>query len=491
VNPSILQVNPKFLLSEIGRGSTLDDIPDSFFDAAAEHGFDWIWLLGVWTLGAAGREISRSRVEWRSEYRAALPDLNEDDICGSPFAVCDYTPSVELGGAGALARFRQRLSSRGVKLLLDFVPNHVALDHPWTVTNPEYFIRGSDADLANAPSDWVRLPNDQIVAHGRDPYFPGWPDTLQLNFYNTGLRSEVVQQLVRVATMCDGVRCDMAMLLEPEVFSKTWPTRATDPNCSLPIFWPEAIATIKSKHPHFTFIAEVYWGYEGRLQEHGFDFTYDKMLYDRIIESSASATNALLRAPLSYQQRMVHFLENHDEPRIAGRVSFDHACAAAVITYLAPGMRFFQRGQFEGARIKTPIHLRRAALEATSPRTKDFYSKLLPIVQSPLAKNGTWQPLESTPAWPGNHSCENFVSYLLSHAGAHLLVSVNLSPYRAQCRLALPCIRASSTSIEFSDLLTKAAYQRTTDDLVREGLFVELDGYACHILSFSAGKGGC
>jgi hypothetical protein len=466
--------------------ATLSDIPDSVLDSAAQNGFDWVWLLGVWSVGAAGREISRSRTEWRSEYRAALPDLSEDDICGSPFAIRDYSPARELGGPDELRAFRVRLAQRGIKLLLDFVPNHVALDHPWINTHPEYFITGTEVDLANSPNDWMRLQSGRIVAHGRDPFFPGWPDTLQLNFFNADLRDAMVQQLKRVAALCDGVRCDMAMLLEPEVFSKTWLNRDNGNGVNLPHFWPGAIKDTREEFPNFLFMAEVYWGYESRLQEHGFDYTYDKLLYDGLVKSSAVEVNSNLKKPVPYQERMVRFLENHDEPRIAGRVSFDHACAAAVITYLSPGMRFFQRGQFDGKKVKSPIHLRRAIIEQPDAHIAEFYRKLLPIVQSEVSREGAWSYLESCSAWENNSSSENFVSFMISHAEKHLLVSVNLAPYRGQCRLFIHPLTPRGSLLRYTDLLTAAIYQQAAESVASEGLFIELDGYGFHIFSVVA-----
>ena len=64
--------------------------------------------------------------------------------------------------------------------MLDFVPNHMALDHPWINEHPEYFVPGSEDELARAPQNYCRVRTAggvKILAHGRDPYFPGWPDT--------------------------------------------------------------------------------------------------------------------------------------------------------------------------------------------------------------------------------------------------------------------------------------------------------------------------
>ncbi len=483
MNPSLYQINTKVLLSELSAPAVLDDLPESFLDEVKALRFDWVWPLGVWALGDAGRGISRSNREWHEEYRRALPDLTEKDICGSPFAVAGYHVAPELGGDEALARLRERLANRGIRLLLDFVPNHVALDHPWVNTQPDFFIRGTEADLYGQPRNYVRLPNGEIFAHGRDPYFPGWPDTLQLNYFNPALREQIIAELQRVASQCDGVRCDMAMLLEPEVFARTWNGRNGSFDATIPHFWPEAIKRVKGAHPDFLFMAEVYWDYEYKLQQHGFDYTYDKALYDRLVESNAKSVRSHLAAPLAYQQKMVRFLENHDEPRIASRVSTDHSEAMALVSYLAPGLRFFHRGQFEGHTVRVPVHLARGPKENTNPKVTRFYNTLLPIVQSELARSGDWKLLPAQAAWDGNKTHENFITYLVTLDTQWMLVVVNLAHYRGQCRISLPPHLFQGETLQLVDLLTNTRYDRSSEEVTDPGLFIDCDGYKAHIFS--------
>ena len=285
--PSLYQINTRVLLTELsrslGRPATLDDIPDAELDRLAEMGFDWIWLLSVWQTGPAAQRISRSNHQWRREFEETLPDLREEDIAGSGFAITGYTVHRNLGGDAALARLRARMRQRGLRLMLDFVPNHMAPDHPWTDEHPDYFVHGSEDDLARSPRNYCRVETKNgplLLAYGRDPYFDGWPDTLQLNYGNPELQQAMIGELERIAGQCDGVRCDMAMLVLPDVFERTWGIRA-DP------FWPKAIESVRRKHPDFLFMAEVYWDMEWTLQQQGFDYTYDKRLYDRLREHHA------------------------------------------------------------------------------------------------------------------------------------------------------------------------------------------------------------
>src|SRR5271166_5647945 len=149
--PALYQINTRVWLTELsralGKRATLDDILDAELDRLAELGFDWVWFLSVWQTGPAARAISRANPDWRREFAATLPDLEDEDIVGSGFAIQDYTVHRDLGGAAALARLRVRLQKRGLKLMLDFVPNHLAPDHRWIDEHPDYFVHGSESDL--------------------------------------------------------------------------------------------------------------------------------------------------------------------------------------------------------------------------------------------------------------------------------------------------------------------------------------------------------
>ncbi len=386
--PALIELNTRVLLNEIGPRATLDDVPDALPDRLADQGFDWAWLLGVWQTGPAGRQVSRETPEWRRAYAQALPGFTDDDVCGSPFAVCAYTVHNDFGGDAALARLRERLRRRGLRLLLDLAPNHTALDHPWVQSHPEYYIHGSEDDLAREPRNYLRLPTGRgpvVLAHGRDPYFPGWPDTLQLNYRHPGLRQAMIGELLSIADRCDGVRCDMAMLLLPEVIARTWGGRSQPADGAAPAeapFWPEAVAAVQARHPDFLFLAEVYWDLEWELQQQGFDYTYDKRLYDRLRAGDAAGVRAHLSAGLDFQRRCARFLENHDEPRAAASFPPGMHQAAALVTYLTPALRFLHDGQLEGRRVHTSVHLARRVAEPPDAVLSAFYGKLARLPRS-------------------------------------------------------------------------------------------------------------
>ena len=442
--PSLYQINTRILLGELGRSlgrpATLDDFSDAFLDQIAVRGFEWVWPLGVWQTGPAGREISRTRPSLRDSYAHDLPDWRDEDVVGSPFAIQAYDVNRDYGGDQALERFRARLAKRKLKLLLDFVPNHVAPDHGWVASHPEYFIEGTDGDLEREPQNWGRFPTAQgprVLAFGRDPYFPGWPDAIQLNYRHGGLREAMLGELGRVADRCDAVRCDMAMLIQPQVFQRTWGDRALPRDGSPPQdepFWPGAIGRIK--RPDFVFVAEVYWDMEWELQQAGFSYTYDKRLYDRLEARQARPVREHLLAAPDFQDRSLRFLENHDEPRAAATFQPPPVLmAAAAITFFVPGLRFFYEGQLEGRKARASMHLGRR------PRDEElatFYERLLGVLRRPEVHEGRWRELAARPAWDGNPTSDHFFAGLWESGDQRLLTVVNYSGTQAQSYVPLP-----------------------------------------------------
>jgi glycosidase len=471
--PSLYQVNTRVWLTELsrslGRRATLDDIPDAELDRLAATGFDWIWLLSVWQTGLVGQRISRANPEWRHEFQETLPDLREEDIPGSGFAITGYTVHRDLGGDAALARIRDRLRARGLRLMLDFVPNHTGLDHPWVEDHPEYYVAATEADLARAPQNYARVARakgDLVLALGRDPYFPGWPDALQLNYGNPATQEAMAGELLRIAGQCDGVRCDMAMLVLPDVFERTWGVRPRP-------FWPETTRRVRERSPDFCFMAEVYWDLEWELQQQGFDYAYDKRLYDRLRDRHARPVREHFLAGLDFQDKLARFLENHDEPRAAA--TFPHGVheAAAVLTFLSPGMRFFHQGQFRGNRKRISPHLGRGPDEPMDADLGKFYDRLLAVLRRPCVRDGRWQLPECKPAWDGNWTSDCFVAFAWEGAGERLLVAVNYADNRSQCHVRLPFADLGGAKWRLEDLIGGAAYEWGGGDLQSRGLYLD------------------
>jgi hypothetical protein len=491
-HPSLYQINTRVWLHELGvalgRPATLDDVADAALDQIAGDGFEWVWLLGVWQTGEAGRQVSRSRPEWQHEYRQVLPDFTADDVCGSPFAVTDYVVNRDFGGPAALEGFRKRLDGRGLRLMLDFVPNHTALDHPWAREHPAFYVQGGEEDLRREPQNYVRVETrsgPRVLAHGRDPYFPGWPDTLQVNYRHRGLRNATLAVLDAIAGQCDGVRCDMAMLVLPDVIARTWGDRARPSDESLPVddpFWPEAIDRVRRRHPGFVFMAEAYWDLEWTLQQQGFDYTYDKRLYDRLHVQDGPAVRAHLLADPDYQRRSARFLENHDEPRAAAAFPPPVHRAAAVITLLIPGLRFVHEGQTTGRRMRTSNHLRRRVPEPVDRELNAFYERLFACLRRPEARDGDWRLLGREPAWDGNPTWERFTACAWDAPAGRLLVAVNYGPTRGQCYVRLPWSDLDGRAVVLRDLMAPPLrYERDGDDLCRRGLYLDMPAWGHHV----------
>ena len=190
----------------------LADVPAEEWDRVTPDGVDAVWLMGVWERSPAGIDLALGTEEQMASFRAALPDFDDADVIGSAYCIRRYEVDGRFGGRKGLAAARAALADRGVRLLVDFVPNHVAPDHPWLTEHPEYFVQGTSDDLADQPASFLAV-GDVVIARGRDPFFPPWPDVAQLNAFAPGLRQAAAETLIDIGEQADGVRCDMAMLL--------------------------------------------------------------------------------------------------------------------------------------------------------------------------------------------------------------------------------------------------------------------------------------
>ena len=478
--PTVYEINTWVWLTDLSRkyGKKLDlgSVPAAEWDAIQAYGFEGVWLMGVWERSPAGTVIANRNVGLLSDFQRALPDFRLEDNVGSPYCVRRYLVDPHLGGPRGLASAREALARRGMNLILDFVPNHVAPDHPWVANHPEYFIRGTADDARNDPASFTEI-HGTVFACGRDPYFPAWPDVLQLNAFSPGLRMAALETVSLIADQCDGVRCDMAMLFLNAIFERTWGGRAgPKPETE---YWNELIAAIKSRHPGFLFIAEAYWDLEWELQQHGFDFCYDKKLYDRLEHGSAESIRLHLCADLSYQKRLVRFIENHDEPRAAHSFPEQKQRVAALTIATLPGMRLFQEGQLEGRKVRPPVFLARRPDEPADTELHGFYEKLLDAIHQPVFREGQWALCERT-GWPDNASYENIVAWCWQGNDQRYLIVVNLSDSTAQAQIRVPWTEVRNRTLRLTDLPSGTNYERSGDDLLSPGVYVELTPWNYH-----------
>lgn len=482
--PMIYEIPTWVWLNEMrarhGAGVTLGTIPAAEWDALAELDIDAVWLMGVWERSPAGIAVSNANSEQQGEFQRALPDYTPADNVGSAYCVRDYVVAEHLGGPAALAQARAALNARGLRLILDFVPNHVAIDHPWASHHPDYFVRGTSEDLARAPSEFVSVSGN-VLANGRDPYFAPWRDVLQLNAFHTQLRAAAVATVSSIAAQCDGLRCDMAMLLLNDIFQRTWGDRAGEKPATE--YWQDVIPAVKAKYPNTLFIAEVYWDLEYEMMQKGFDYCYDKRLYDRLVGDNAESIRAHLTAGLDYQDRLVRFIENHDEPRAAATFYGAKERAAAIVMATTPGAKLVYDGQLEGRQVKLPVFLARRRPETPDNELALFYRSLLTALHADLFHEGEWHLCERS-GWPNNGSFHDIVAWTWRYRDHRTLIVVNLSAHRAQAMVHLPWDDLRGQTWRLVETLAWECYVRDGDDLANAGLFVDLDAWGFHFLKF-------
>jgi predicted ATPase len=494
--PTVYEINTWAWLDQLRRQSgqplTLRSVPDVEIERLVALGFDAVWLMGVWQRSPAARKIAREHPKLEGGYRDALPDYRPEDVAGSPYAVQSYHVDPFFGGDDDLASLRDRFSKAGLGLILDFVCNHLARDHAWVKEHPERFLGGSPKTLQDQPESYFTSEDGRIFAYGRDPHLDPWTDTLQLDYRRPDTRQAMAEVLELIAGRCDGVRCDMAMLLIRDVFLETWGGACDPPGCE---FWPWAIERAKAHHPDLLLVGEAYWGYEPRLQQLGFDFTYDKELYDLLVRGAAAAEvwSRLLDPANGDPRRMVRFVENHDERRaLEAFGGVDRSLSAATLALGLPGMRLFHEGQLEGARRMLPVQLGRRAPEPADESVARFYRHLLQALRERAFHGGEWSKVEVLPVnqAPGgalnagaeSSGPEQVVAFQWTMGDERRVVAVNLSPQPARCRLHLDTPGCAGAS-RWRDLLGTPEAIDNAGDLAAGGLEIELPAYGRRLLA--------
>ena len=480
-HPLLYEINARHWLAALRKkypaqkALDLGSLPQVELDSLAEKGFTHVWLMGVWPTGPKSRAEALRHEDLRREYGNALPGWTEADVLGSPYAVAALEVAPILGGDAALARLRERLAGLNIKLILDFVPNHLGLDHEWLQTHPEYFVGQGQPFPDSFPVETAS--GRRFLAHGKDPYFPGWTDTVQLDYRRHETREAMAGLLEGVSDKCDGVRCDMAMLLLEEVIHRTWSHVPAEFEPARGEFWQEAIARVKARHPDFLFLAEAYWDLEGRLCELGFDYAYDKKMYDFIEHDRPWEMQPHLLGLGAANARRAHFLENHDEPRIAGSVGLELHRAAAVLALGLPGMRFLHDGQFEGLRRFARVQLARRAEEPLDEAVSEMYARLLAAFKKSGVGRGEYELLVPERAWAENPTSQCMLAVQWQAAGEEEfeLVVVNLAPHNAQCYLRLTAAGLAGGRWVLADRLGTERWVRDGTELATRGLYLDLE----------------
>ncbi|MHA1966156.1 MAG: alpha-amylase family glycosyl hydrolase [Candidatus Hodarchaeales archaeon] len=484
----LLELNSRVWLKELNtkfnKSLSLIEVPESVWRNFRKEGYDWIWLMGVWETSPVETDL-HTREDLVNELNHSLPSWTTKDTVGSPYSILRYTINPLLGKEGDLSDLHDKLNKHGLNLMLDFVPNHYGSHTPLIETNLELFIH-----TTNKPTKNIELfhnINENWVAYGKDPYFPPWKDTFQLNYFNEDTRKFMTHQITQIAKVCDGIRCDMAMLCLNDVVMKTWGLFLEKLGFSEPQmeFWKEAIEMVKMENSSFHFLAEVYWDLEWTLQQLGFDYTYDKQLYDRMRSKTSGEITEHLKADLKFQMRSLRFIENHDEPRAVSAFGREKSLAAAAIISTIPGMTLYHQGQLEGKTIKTPLRLLQTKNEAIDTVLEKAYQKILTFSGDEVFRTGSFQLNPIVHAWEKNLTYQNLLSWqwVAPRNNQFKVIIVNYAdtPSQGKIHLTIPEFFEQTDIFNFKDSFSGVNYQWEKNIVIQEGLFVDLRPFSAHL----------
>lgn len=489
-HPVLFEINTRVFLTRFGtsgKPARLPDVPFSYWESLAGSGIQLIWLMGIWKTSASVIKECCFQEGLCASYDRALKDWADEDVIGSPYAVDVYEVNPDIATREELLQFREDLHGIGMQLILDFVPNHLSAASAYIVQHPGIFLQCNESLRQDDPYTYFcrkDLPGITF-AHGRDPFFPAWTDTIQINYFNEEARTFMIERMRDIASLCDGVRCDMAMLVLNNVFENSWGGVLYEQGYEKPVqeFWRDAIATIGKEFPGFLFIAEAYWDLEWELQKLGFDFTYDKRLLDRLKNAPPDSIRSHLYAEYLYQKKSVRFLENHDEDRAVTSLGRERSLAAAVLTASIPGMRFFHDGQFEGKKIKLPVQLGREPKEQPVKQIQEAYAKLLDLLKKEIFHSGEWELMDVSSSWGTNSSYTRIIACQWRLKQERILVVVNYSAQPSQCRIVLD-LHGFEENFILNDLWNNKKYLRSSAEVQRSGLYIDLPAWGCHVLEY-------
>lgn len=460
-NPHLLEINTRLWLRNLREKysspeMTVSSVPDEEWLNIKHLGFDAVWLLGVWQCGSMAAEIAKKDAGLLSE--AEKLSYDKEKICCSPYAILEYKLDESLGFEWELRALKEKLNSFGLKLFLDFVSNHTAIDNAYKDDCLNCFVLGNEEEFQRNPNMFhVREKDGKkiYIAYGKDPNFPPWYDTAQLNYFNPVTREKMKAEFLKLLELCDGVRCDMVMLTLNDVHESAWGWLLSKQGFSKPQteFWHEVISQAKNIRPDFTLLAEVYWGLEWKLQQMGFDYTYDKVIYDRLKNMGADEIRGHLRAERLYQKRSARFIDNHDELPSISSMGKNKAMAAAVIISTIRGLRFYNDMQIKGVDVKIPLQFPFfPAEEHKNVEMEKFYEHLLLIADHPAFHGGEWNLCEPLPHNPEDKTYRNFISFNWIQRRTMKIVAVNYSQETSSCLLKVNIKSKGDSAILFEEM---------------------------------------
>ena len=504
-------INTRLWMDELSkkyqRPITIDTVPDNEWEELFEQ-YDMFWFMGIYTPSQAGKNEAKTHAD---EYTYAPPDIDrEKDVVASPFAIPAYSPNSQIAKDwGSWDEMEKKLHEHKKKVIIDFVPNHTALDHAWAKEHPEYYILGTQAQYeANKNFYYPVVANDKktyYIAHGKDPNYPAWTDTLQLNYATPVVQEKMQDILLSLVEHADGVRCDMEMLLNSDTFIQTWGWCLSEKQKQYirqHEFWEHTIPLVKSEArdiggKDFYFIAEAYWDKE-KLGKY-FDYIYGKDFYDHLKKIAREETSPknlkshiehlITSAREGRHYKDVLFIENHDEERAIKTFGEEASKAASVLAGLIPDSIFLiNQGQTDGRKIRPPMQTGRWPEEPTHNRIREHYEKLLSLKHTNLFENGDWKMAEIHTLFPSIQAVKveatdkTGINKKMSEYELGTIILTNFSKTEADCRI--PQI-TGDYEIEVQSMLSGVILNPDTE--CRGGLYVGLKPWETQIV-FYCGK---
>lgn len=533
---------PNGTLQENGSAK-MNDITATKLQRISRMGFTHVWFTG---LIEHATQTDHTAFGISKDHPAVVKGK-----AGSPYAIKDYydiDPDLAVSVPDRMKEFKallNRTHKAGLKMVIDFVPNHVARHYHsdaapkgvedlgekddttkgFDPQNNFYYLPGQQlrTDFARSAAKsepYVELP---AKATGNDcfnasPSRNDWYETVKLNYgidYQGGRATHFSPTpstwkkmtdilLFWAEKGVDAFRCDMAEMV---------PTA----------FWSHAVAAVKKEHPDVLFIGEVYNPAQYRdYLAAGFDYLYDKVgLYDTLRaivcgNASASCITSCWQATDDIKEHMLHFLENHDEQRIASAYFAGNAekakPALAAGALMSPGAYMVYAGQeigeagmdvegFSGNDGRTTIfdYWNPASLQKlTAPAFEkkltpeeaalyDYYQKILTLCNSRKAfeQGGFFDLQYANYGRDYGYNCDRQYSFLRHFGREVYLVAVNFAPASVQVGIKIPSHAFDVLKLREG---TKSAVSVMTEETVTielrpdAPLYVQLPAYGVTVL---------
>ena len=357
--PKLYQIHLRQFMKQNSYNNTFNSLrqfPIEFLDYLETLDFQYLWLMGIWQLPVNPLQRDFSLQSFLKEkYSQINPNWKQEDIISSVFAIENYTIDQNLGTIEDYLFLKNEANKRGVKIILDFIPNHFGYYSTLTTTNPELFLK-----------------QDDILQNGKDPNYPAWVDTAQVDYSKELTREFMIKQLIGISELCDGVRIDMAMLMLNSVFERTWGFKINFES----EFWSEALNIAKNNNKDFITIGECYWDLETQLLDLGFDYVYYKPFLDSLINIPPENPNSEIQNNLN-PNKLVYFLENHDEKRSASIWDLEILKTKIDALIQTSGLQLYYHGQLIGNQSHSPIQLVNVPPENPNSEIQNYYLEKL------------------------------------------------------------------------------------------------------------------